>query len=373
MKILCVRNFANTPNLDTYNLQEIGLAQALANKGISVDIVYFTKGNERGISYYETPNAKVKIFYMKAWRILSNAIYLKILKKDFLNNYDFIISTEYNQIMTYLLCVKCPNKVILYHGPYKTYHKILEFIYDRLFLKTIVKNVKLVIAKSTFAKEFLEKKGFKDVKVVGVGLDIKKFEEGKKGTTENDLIKKIKGRTSLLWIGRFDKEKNFMFLLNILSKLKEKENNKKFCMIIVGDGEVKNKKMFFEYAQKLGIINDIVYYPSVRQDEIVSFYKSADVFVFPSYYEIFGMVLLESMYFGLPVISSRNGGAIELIKNGYNGFIVNDFDVNKWVEIIIRLVNDHQLKKKIGANAMETIQKHFVWDVLVEKFILNLY
>ena len=98
-------------------------------------------------------------------------------------------------------------------------------------------------------------------------------------------------------------------------------------------------------------------------------YQRTDMFVFTSNYEIFGMVLLEAMYFGLPVISSMNGGASTLIGNGKNGYMMEQFDVSSWAENILEVVKDDELRSRLGKNAKNTIEKRFLWDRLADQFI----
>ena len=74
----------------------------------------------------------------------------------------------------------------------------------------------------------------------------------------------------------------------------------------------------------------IRYIPKASQKELALIYRNSDIFVFTSNYEIFGMVLLEALYFGLPVISSANGGASVLIREGENGFMMQGFHVPDW-------------------------------------------
>lgn len=93
------------------------------------------------------------------------------------------------------------------------------------------------------------------------------------------------------------------------------------------------------------------------------------MFVFTSNYEIFGMVLLESMYFGLPVISSMNGGASVLINSGKNGYVMDSFNADLWAEKILAVAEDEELRHVMGREAKQTIEKHFLWDRLADQFI----
>lgn len=81
----------------------------------------------------------------------------------------------------------------------------------------------------------------------------------------------------------------------------------------------------------------------IEQRYLSRVYQACTAFLFPSTYEIFGMVLMEAMYFGLPVISCENGGSTMLIKNGINGFVQNELNAEKWAEKLSRLKMVRQL------------------------------
>ena len=84
------------------------------------------------------------------------------------------------------------------------------------------------------------------------------------------------------------------------------------------------------------------------------------------------MVLLESMYFGMPTITSVNGGSNMMIEDGTNGFIIPKFEAKVWAEKVIKLSKDKVYCKKIGDAAHKTIVEKFTWDKLASQFI-NIY
>ena len=98
-------------------------------------------------------------------------------------------------------------------------------------------------------------------------------------------------------------------------------------------------------------------------------YPLAKIFALPSLQEIFGMVLMEAMYFGAPVITSRNGGSVTLINNGVNGSIVNEFRVEDWMEKVRQYMDDEKHRTMIAENARETIKESFNWMTLTRKMI----
>ena len=80
------------------------------------------------------------------------------------------------------------------------------------------------------------------------------------------------------------------------------------------------------------------------------------------------LVLLEAMYFGLPVVSSANGGASVLIKNGKNGYMMPDFEIKRWQEKIEYLLENAEICLKMGKYAHKTIEEHFLWEQLADRF-----
>ena len=122
-----------------------------------------------------------------------------------------------------------------------------------------------------------------------------------------------------------------------------------------------------EYFENNNLNDNVYYVDRIEQRYLSRVYKACTAFLFPSTYEIFGMVLMEAMYFGLPVISCENGGRTMLIKNGINGFVENELNAKKWAEKIIQ-IKDGTIAD-ISTNARNTILNRFTWDALVSQFI----
>lgn len=368
MKILIIRSNADKVNINSYNLQEIGLARALVRKGHKCDIVYYTDKREMECQYIYEDKKRITIYWCPAIKVFNNGVYTKILNKSFLENYDVIQTSEYNQIMIYLLNRFSKKPTVLYHGPYKDLKiKFLNKLYDTLFLNSIVKNTKQVISKSVLSEKYLLEKGFSNITTIGVGLDTSRFEQNYK---ERDIYKELnisKNDRILLYIGRLEERRNIKFLLEIIKSISSKEKNIK--LLIIGNGSESDKKDYFDYAEELGIMNRLIYKEKMNQSDLKQVYEISDIFLLPTKYEIFGMVLLESMYFGLPVITSKNGGSLTLIENYENGIVIDDFNLETWTENIIRLLIDESLKNKIGNNAHKTIKEKFTWDALSDRYI----
>ena len=177
MKILLVRMFPNEINLNSYNVQEIGLAKAFIKLGNECDIILYTKGEEREEYIKVTDKKSIKIYYLNAKSFLLNAFFSRRLY-EIVKQYDIVQTSEYDQIANVKLKKYC-KKMVIYHGPYasrytKGYNKkiFLSDLYYK-FNKSYKKTP--CIAKSNLAKTFLKEKGFKNVKTLGVGLDQTRF------------------------------------------------------------------------------------------------------------------------------------------------------------------------------------------------------
>lgn len=123
----------------------------------------------------------------------------------------------------------------------------------------------------------------------------------------------------------------------------------------------------FRYAKDRDVLNNIIYEKSIKHNSVKSLYERCDVFLLPTRYEIFGMVLLEAMYFGIPVITSLNGGSSVLIENDKNGYICEVDNIDKWKNSIRDILENNG--NKLSKNANLTIKDNFTWENLAYKFI----
>ncbi len=139
-------------------------------------------------------------------------------------------------------------------------------------------------------------------------------------------------------------------------------------LTIIGSGEAAYVQRFLEELRPELEEGTVTYVPKAAQRELAAFYHAAELFLFPTQYDIFGMVLLEAMYCGLPAVSSRNGGSATLIENGTSGVIVPEFDACAWAEEITKLLADRNALRAMGAAAAGTIEEHFTWDRIAEAF-----
>lgn len=371
MKILIIRcspDYMEVRNA-SYNIQEIGLASALVRKGHQCDIVFWTDKKECEVKIPVEDFEPITLYYRNAKSFLKNGIYTGL--DELIEQYDIIQPSEYNQLGAWNLSKKYPNKTVIYHGPYycdfnKRYNLMCK-MFDKIVLPAYKKNGTSFIVKSQLAKDFLMSKGLKseNIEVAGVGINTHTFEDIDKMEVPQELaqIKDIKADVKLLYIGRIEPRRSIPFLFDVLKELKAKGVNAK--LVVIGNGDEEYANTSFNHAKEISVFEDIYWIKKVEQKYLQYAYKNTDVFVLPTKYEIFGMVLLEAMYFGTPVITTKNGGSQMLIENGIDGIIEDNFDAKAWANRIIEIKDN----KEMITASHNKIANDFTWDALVDKFI----
>lgn len=375
MKILIIRNFPSYMAVknNTYNIQEVGLAKALVRAGHRCDIVFWTDKDEETVELSVGEYGKIDVFYRRGITKLKNTIYLGC--KELYEKYDILQPCEYNQLQAWLLAKKYPSKTVIYHGPYyssfnRRYNLMCKF-FDAVFLKGYIKwNTKFIV-KSEMAREFLVRKGLspKNVCAVGVGIDAEMLSD-KDSACEEPLFLKMHadiGKLKLLYVGRFEERRDIPFVLDVFSEVYRV--NKEARLYMIGTGEKEYLKMVWKYADRLNVTDGIVWQERMEQKYLSEIYKMADFFLLPTEYEIFGMVLLEAMYYRTIVLTTRNGGSSTLIKDGKNGIIINNKDVDTWVKKIFECLANSNFMSLMGQCASKTIESGFTWDILARDFL----
>lgn len=159
--------------------------------------------------------------------------------------------------------------------------------------------------------------------------------------------------TLLLYVGRLDRSKGIFDLVRCFENLPEKDE---VGLIIVGDGPMGAELK--QYCRERGLKN--VYLEGfVQQDELPNYYGLADVFVFPSYSDPWGLVVNEAMACALPIVSSDAPGVTDdLVRDGFNGFVYPAGDQQRLLDCIERLIRDPGLREKMGKTSKEIIQQY---------------
>lgn len=377
MKILIIRNFPSYMAVknNTYNIQEVGLAKALVRKGHHCDIIFWTDKEEETVDVPVDKVGTVHVFYRRGKTMLKNTVYLDC--NELFEQYDILQPCEYNQMQAWLLAKKYPEKTIVYHGPYyspfnKRYNLMCK-AFDAIFLKKYIKQNTQFIVKSNLAKKFLVDKGIEqsNVHTVGVGIDTQMLVSNRV-VCNDEIYQKMdadKDAIKLLYVGRFEERRNIRFIIDVFQKVQMQNDKVKLYMI--GTGEKEYVQSCFSYINELGLKDKVIWQEKMEQKFLSGIYQMADFFVLPTEYEIFGMVLLEAMYYKTVVLTTQNGGSSTVMCNGKNGYIVQTKDPRKWASVITDTYKDRGRMKMIQNNAHEVIEKKYTWDMVSERFLIQ--
>ena len=363
MRILIIRGFPDKLNTDTYNVQEIGLAGALVRKGHTCDIVFYN-GREKSRTEHRADG--ITIYWLRASNVLKNGIFHGL--RPILEQYDVLQVHEYDQLQSWLLYTFYKKKpVVLYHGPYfdsfNRGYNLKCRVFDHLLLpfSARAKREMLCMTKSPMASAFLEEKGFRNVCSVGVGLSEEKFSEVPAETKD-----KRRG-IRLLYVGKLEERRNTPFLLQLSEALLELSQD--ILITVIGSGEPSYVSQQMASIRRLEETCRFTYRPKASQQELAGIYRDTDILLFPSNYDIFGMVLLEAMYFGVACISTTNGGSSCLIRDRENGRVVDELTIKAWTEAVNDVISNPEAMEQMKQSARHTIEQGFLWDRLVDRFI----
>ncbi len=158
------------------------------------------------------------------------------------------------------------------------------------------------------------------------------------GLKENDFV--------ILATGFFIKRKGHIDILKAVAKLSNKANVK---IVIIGGGPLKEDLL--ESARKLGIKDNLKLIGYIKQNKLVEWYNCADLFIFPSLQEPFGLGLLEAMACGIPALATKTWGPLEIIEEGVNGYLVDKSSPDQIADKIEELRLNPEKLKQMGLQA----------------------
>jgi glycosyltransferase involved in cell wall biosynthesis len=137
-------------------------------------------------------------------------------------------------------------------------------------------------------------------------------------------------------------------------------------LIIGGQGE--DLPRLQQLAGSLKISNHVIFAGFIPPQDLPVYFTVADLFVFHSTYETFGMVLAEAMHYGKAVVSAKNTAIKEVVDDGQTGILVPSLDHRAFSEAILRLLDNHILRNRIEVNAKKKAQRYFRWDTIASAY-----
>lgn len=368
MKIALVRTASNILRYGGYNIQEIGLAKSLMVYGVTTD-VYARFSNIDVVTEIakDEKGNKVVIHPLKGKQIWHELMYYPTLKQDLLNGgYDMVQLLDDSQMMLpslFKALKRSGVKTILWQGMYRDFNgKIahaMQLAYDMLYAKTLNKYSDLKIAKTEAAKEYLVRKKYKNIIVLPVGLDEVVMNRDMAFDSQIENFKR-KHPNLLIYIGAIEPRRNPNFLVNLM----ERKKSSQIGLIMIGKGNTWNETAQLVKAKRLE--DRIMMIDAVPNNKLISVYERADMFLLPTSYEIYGMVVMESLSYGVPVISTPEAGPSYLLPDKQLGFC-ESLDEDKWSSAIDFYLTNYTTDSDRKAR-VAYVNNNFRWPKIAKEY-----
>ncbi len=336
---------------------------SLLSEGVDVRVI--TSQNDR------TQPQEVKIGNLRVNRlpILAKVSNTPINPKWFISLYKFFISYRPDIVITNTpvpfmsdvsgaICrILGIPYVVVYHGGGFTSNnfalKTIMWFYENTFERILLSLASHIVVLNEYVKLNKLNSFAHKITVIPPGLTITNSEETSPSPANS---------FRLLFVGNLDKANSYKGLGTFLSALRQLVNNQQpVKAIIVGGGDSLSdyKKM----AKKLKLDNYVEFLGSIPLDKLPKVYSRSDILVFPSLSDVesLGLVLLEAMSFGLPIVASKVGGVPFIMTNNRNGILFEPGDDVALAAAVSKIVEDKKLFKSFSQNNLND-SKQYSWE-----------
>lgn len=199
-----------------------------------------------------------------------------------------------------------------------------------------------------------------NIHVIDNGMDQSKIFNG-----ENSIRRRYEGKTIVLGVGNLKNIKGFDYLIEAMASL-QREYPDLVCLI-VGDGnEYPHLQAMIDRHNLSGVVELVGGKPAA---EVMEYMDACDIFCLPSWSEGFGIVYLEALAQGKPIIAVQGQGITDIVTAHRVGLLVKPRSVDAVVDAIVQLVRDPKLRREMGLRGSELVRGNFSWDASAHNYI----
>jgi len=235
-----------------------------------------------------------------------------------------------------------------YRGSYYGY------FYGRPVLRRAFRKLDGRIAVSRAAKLFVRQYFMAPYRIIPNGVEIRRFDPER----VRPLPQYTDGRPTILFVGRPEKRKGVGYLIRAYPHVKQSFPDARFVIVGAGDWEESPYRRYVERHN----MRDIEIVGKVRDEDLPRYYRSADIVCAPAIGgESFGIVLLEAMAAGVPVVASDIEGYSQVLTSGREGLLVPRRDERALADAVCTLLQDRELRAAMGGMGLETSQA-YSWE-----------
>lgn len=330
---------------------------------------------EKNIFRYHSVNLTHKVKYpvaiplsFEAGRVISS------FNPDIIHlHHPFVLSLP---ALMYAAKLKIPN-VLTLHTQYERYSYYVRAIPHvitseaiRRIVFSLADKVDIITTPSQSMKELISHYGIKkEIVVIPNAINVDIFRD--KNIEQVERLKRAlnlsKEEIVILYVGRVSIEKDIDKIIKALAIVRDKDITN-FQFIVVGEGT--SLEQMKNLSDSLNLTDKVKFTGAISRELIRYYYQIADIFAFSSTSETFGIVIIEALASGLPVLAIKAPGAVDIITDGFNG-ILSDNDIPNFAEHLSVLIQDKGLRQRLSENALQTVQKYHI-DTVADQ-VLALY
>ena len=291
----------------------------------------------------------------------SPSIYWRIKRILVEGNFDVVHLHEplMPVVTLFALCLSPTVTIGTIHGYreryiiYRAFQPLLRRLMDRLAARTAVSTDARTWAAQYFPGEY---------HLISDGVDVDRFGD----PSLLPIPRLVDGKVNILFVGRLEDRKGFSYLLRAFPAIKRAVPEAR--LLVVGDYSQAQARPYRDYARRYGL-RDIEFVGYVGAADLPRYYRSACVFCAPSTgFEALGIVLLEAMAAGTPLVTTNIEGYRTVVTSGHDGLVVPPRDPTALAHAIITLLQDPNLRAQLAARGRETVQR-YAWPTIAGRLI----
>jgi glycosyltransferase involved in cell wall biosynthesis len=319
----------------------------------------------RGIQVYRFPLFIPRIF-REVWFIPQILKSFLRLKGDIIHVHGYRCLSSFNAV--YFAQLKNVPSVLTPHGIYPARSMIngmAKSVFDNVFGRFLLRFSDKIIAVSEHNKQLLLQSGAPSNKIAIVpnGVNIEEYACLRRN---GDAVGNGNPTAPLLlYVGRIDWNKRLEKIAEAMPTILKDFPSAKF--VIVGPDYSNYAKKLLDIAHRLEVEDSIVMKGNVSRQKLAEFYAMADVFLFPSSYEAFGLSMLEAMSSRVPVIASPFGGPGDILDHGVNAWLLKEPTSNEISRAVHTVLTNHRLRENLVKNAFEMVKEKYTWKNVVDE------
>jgi glycosyltransferase involved in cell wall biosynthesis len=283
---------------------------------------------------------------------------------------DVVVTTEFNlqTIFSYAYARLFNSRILIQSNA--TTNTDAIFTKRKSLREWLIKHCDGFIANSSETKKYLCALGANPQKItISVQtIDVNKWKiaVSKYKHLRNELKNELGLREKvILYVGNLHQGKGVNFLLEAFSNVAQTLADTN--ILIVGGGS--EEQRLRDYCKQKGIMERVIFAGYKQSWELPKYYALADLFVFPTLYDHFGLVVIEALASGLPVICSQfAGSALDLIKDGVNGYIIDPRNIENLSDSLVNILADESLLQKLKQGVID-LAGNFTVEKSAENFL----